>query len=89
MHEASTDLSGAVDRGTGLSNRRQTSIGVRMGFGMVLTAIPPIDPSTRIDAPTPIDLSVPTPVPIVHACRVGVGAWLAAVVAADWLTIFW
>jgi hypothetical protein len=37
----------------------------------VLTAMPPIAPSIRIDAPTPIDLSMPTPASIVHACGVG------------------
>ena len=41
-----------------------------MVMGMVLTVIPPIDPS--IDAPTPIDPPMPMAASIAHACWVGV-----------------
>ena len=42
-----------------------------MATGMVLTAIPPTDPSIPIDAPMPIDPPMPMRVSIAHACGVG------------------
>ena len=41
-------------------------------MGMVLTAMPPIDPSTPIDAPMPIGPCMAMASAIVHACGVGV-----------------
>jgi hypothetical protein len=56
-----------------MPNQHRPAIG-GIDTGLVLTAMPPIGPSTPIDAPMPIDLSMPTPASIAHACGVGV-AW--------------